>query len=384
MANAVIVDAARTPFGRRNGWLSGHHPTHLLGFAQKGLLQRNGLQPTDIDQLIGGCVTQAGEQAGNVTRMAWLASGLPWEVAATTIDAQCSSGQHSVHLLAGLIAADAIGVGVACGVEAMSRIPLMSNFPGPTGRPKPDDWDLDMPNQFVGSDRIAREKGITRQDLDEFGLRSQQLAKQAWDNGWLDRQIVPVPGATLGDGEVPATVTRDQGLRDTSLEALAALNPIDPEKGLHTAGTSSQLSDGAGALLIMSEEKAAEHGLKPRARIIAQALVGGPPKFVLDGPIQATQKVLDMTGMSISDIDLVEVNEAFASVAISLERHHKIERDRLNVNGGAIAIGHPVGATGIRLFANVIDELERRDANHGLVTICAGGSMASAAIIERI
>lgn len=383
MANAVIVDACRTAFGKRGGWLSGHHPTRLLGYAQVGVLERNGLQPTDIDQLIGGCVTQAGEQAGNVTRNAWLAAGLPWEIAATTIDAQCSSGQQSAHLIAGLIAAGAIDAGMATGVEVMSRIPLMSNFPGPTGKPKPEGWELDMPNQFIGSDRIARDKGITRQDLDEWGLRSQQLAKQAWDNGWLDRQIVPVPGKTLGDGEVPEMVTRDQGLRDTTLEGLAALKPVE-EDGFHTAGTASQISDGASAMLLMSEERAAALGLKPRARIVAQALVGGPPQYVLDGPIQATQKVYDQTGMTSSDIDLVEINEAFASVVLSFERHHKMDRDKINVNGGAIALGHPVGATGVRLFAAMIDELERRDLSRGLITICAGGSMGSAAIVERI
>lgn len=384
MANAVIVDACRTPFGKRNGWLSGHHATELLGFAQRGILERNGLQPGDIDQLIGGCVTQAGEQSSNVTRMAWLANGFPWEIGATTVDAQCSSSQQAAHLIAGLIAGGVIEIGMATGVEAMSRIPLMSNFPGPTGSPKPPSWDLDMPNQFVGSDRIARDKGITRQDLDEFGFRSQKLAKEAWDNGHFDRAIVPVPGKTLGEGETPETVTRDQGLRDTTMEGLAALKPIDAENGLHTAGTSSQISDGASAMLMMSEERANALGLKPRARIIAQALVGGPPKYVLDGPIQATQKVFDQTGMTSSDIDLVEINEAFAAVPISFERHHKMDRDKINVNGGAIAIGHPVGATGVRLFGALIDELERRDLTRGLITICAGGSMGSAAIVERI
>ncbi|OYO16550.1 acetyl-CoA acetyltransferase [Enemella dayhoffiae] len=381
----VIVDAARTPFGRRRGWLSHVHPAELLGLAQRGLLDRNELPADRVEQLIGGCVTQAGEQAGNVTRNAWLHAGLPSPVGCTTIDAQCSSAQQSMHLIAGLIHADAIEVGLACGVESMSRLPLQSNMPGPTGRPKPEGWSIDLPNQFEGADRIAREKGITRAALDEFGLRSQRLAAEAWRAGHLTRQVIPVQPGEFGtpvEG-TPEQVCTDQGLRDTDLERLAALDPVLTD-GLHTAGTSSQISDGASAALLTSKAAAQRLGLRPRARIVSQALVGGDPHFHLDGPIQATERVLKRSGMSLSDIDLVEVNEAFAAVPLSLQRHFELPLDKLNTLGGAIAVGHPVGATGLRLVATVLDELERRDLQRGLVAICAGGAMASATILERI
>lgn len=386
MGNPVIVDVLRTPFGRRKGWLSGYHPAELLGAVQQGILERNGIDPLEVGQVIGGCVTQAGEQGGNVTRTAWLNQGLPWQVAATTIDSQCASSQQAFHLLAGLISVDAIDMGMACGVESMTRIPLGTNIPEGFGRPKPEGWNIDLPDQFGGTDRIAQAKGISREDLDEFGLRSQQLARAAWDAGYLDQQVLPMASKVRDPEpgkEAPDMVTRDQGLRDTTMEALANLKPV-LDGGFHTAGTASQVSDGATVGLIMSDTRAEQLGLRPKARIVAQALVGGEPYFHLDGPIQATQKVLDQTGMTISDIDLVEINEAFASVPISFERHHGVDRDKINVNGGAIAVGHPVGASGVRLLGTLINELERRDLQRGLVTICAGGAMASAAIIERV
>ena len=373
MGTAVIVEAARTPVGKRGGALSGLHAAEILGAAIFGVVARSGLSPAAVEQVAGGCVTQAGEQSSNVTRTAWLQAGLPYEVGCFTLDAQCGSAQQAAHLIAGLIAADAIDVGIACGVEAMSRVPLGANRGVDVGTPRPSSWAIDLPNQFVAAERIATRRGITRSDVDAFGLRSQTLAAAAWDAGHFDREVVPVPGL----------LTRDQGLRSTSLEALSGLKPV-VEGGVHTAGTSSQISDGAAALLLVSESKAAALGLRPRARILAQCLIGDDPYYHLDGPIAATTRVLDRAGLSMADIDLFEVNEAFASVVLSWMSVHKPDPDRVNVNGGAIAIGHPVGSTGARLLTTALHELERRDASTALVTMCAGGAMSTATIIERI
>jgi acetyl-CoA C-acetyltransferase len=378
MAAPVIIDAARTPYGRRGGTLSSRHAVQLLADAQRGILDRTGVDPELVGEVVGGCVTQAGEQSGNVARMAWLHAGLPEQVGATTIDAQCGSAQQAVHLVAAQIAMGYSDVGVACGVEAMSRVPLLANLgDGSHGRPRPDDWAVDLPAQFEAADRIAERRGLTRADLDAFGLRSQERARAAWDEGRLDRQVMAVK---LADGTV---VDRDQGLRETSLEALAGLRTIR-EGGLHTAGTSSQISDGATAALLTSEERARELGLRPRARLVAQCLLGAEPPYLLDGPVRAAEWLLARTGMSVADIDLFEVNEAFASVPLSFERVHGVDPDRLNVNGGAIALGHPVGSTGIRLIATLVDELERRDQTLGMVAICAGGAQVTGAIIERL
>ncbi|GAA4487518.1 steroid 3-ketoacyl-CoA thiolase [Rhodococcus olei] len=382
MGNPVIVDAARSPYGRRGGWLSGLHAAELLAAVQAGLLERLQLDPNIIEQVIGGCVTQAGEQASNVSRNAWLHAGLPERTGVTTIDAQCGSGQQSVNLIAAQIAAGVIEAGMACGVEAMSRVPLLSNISGEFGHPRPQGWTVDIPAQFLGADRIARRRGFTRQELDAFGLRSQQRAALAWEEGRFDRQIIPVtaPGA---DGGEPTVVTRDQGLRETSMEALARLKPV-LDDGLHTAGTSSQISDGAAAAVLMDETVARGLGLRPRARIVMQCLIGAETRFLLDGPVQAVELLLDRSRMSVKDIDLFEVNEAFAAVPMSMARVHGVGEDRLNVNGGAIALGHPVGSSGVRLIAAAIDELERRDGERALVAVCAGGAMASGAIIERM
>ncbi|WP_244928827.1 steroid 3-ketoacyl-CoA thiolase [Nocardioides sp. W7] len=372
----VIVDAARTPYGRRGGALSGVHAVELLGGIQTAVLERTGIDPALVTEVIGGCVTQAGEQSNNVARFAWLHAGLPEETGATTIDAQCGSAQQSVHLVAAQIAAGMYDVGLACGVEAMSRVPLLSNL-GEVGRPRPESWTVDLPAQFEAADRIAGRRGLDRATLDAFGLRSQQRARAAWDAARFEREVVPVK---LADGTV---VSRDEGLRATSTEALAGLKPIR-EGGLHTAGSSSQISDGATAAVLVEETRARELGLRPRARLVSQALVGAEPAYLLDGPIRAAQRVLDRAGMTIGDIDLFEVNEAFASVPLSFAQVHEVDPERLNVNGGAIALGHPVGSTGIRLIATIVDELERRDQTFGLVAICAGGAQATAAIIERL
>lgn len=386
MGEAVIVDAARTPVGRRRGALAGLHPAELLGATQKGLLARTGLEPAAVEQIIGGCVTQAGEQSNNVTRNAWLHVGLPYQAACTTIDCACGSSQQALHLVAGLIASDTIDVGIACGVEMMSRVPLGAALAPGTGMPIPDSWELDLPGQFVAAERIAVRRGLSRQDVDALGLRSQQRAAQAWAEGRFDSQIIPVEAPVLGeDGPTgqTRTVTRDEGLRDTTLEGLAGLRTVVPD-GIHTAGNSSQVSDGAAAVLLMSRERAAAEGLRPRARIVASALVGSEPYYHLDGPVQATAHVLERSGMALSDIDLVEINEAFASVVLSWAQTHNADMDRVNVNGGAIALGHAVGSTGARLITQALNELERTDKSTALVTMCAGGAHATATIIERI
>lgn len=378
MSEAVIVDAVRTPVGRRRGALSGVHPADLLGRTQRGLLERAGLDPARVQQSVGGCVTQAGEQSNNVTRQAWLHAGLPHTTSCTTIDCACGSSQQALHMVAGLIASGAIDTGIACGVESMSRVFLGQAITPDTGDPRPDGWSIDLPDQFTAAERIAGKRGITRADADALGLRSQQRAARAWSEGRFDAQILPIeaPGSS-------ATVTRDEGLRETSAEALAGLKPVIPD-GVHTAGNTSQISDGAAAVLLMSADQAERQGLRPRARVIASGMVGADPYYHLDGPVEATSHVLDRAGMKLSDIDLVEINEAFASVVLSWARAHSADMDRVNVNGGAIALGHAVGSTGARLFTQALHELERSDSSTALITMCAGGAQSTATIIERM
>jgi acetyl-CoA C-acetyltransferase len=386
MPNAVIVEAVRTPIGKRGGWLSGLHPVELLSAVQVEVVKRVGIDPGEVGQVVGGCVTQAGEQGSNVTRNAWLSAGLPYHVAATTVDCQCGSSQQANHMVANLVTAGAVDIGVACGIEAMSRVGLGQNvFNGP-GRPRLDDFPWDMPDQFGAAERIADRRGITREELDEFGLRSQQRAAVAWEEGRFDREVVaieaPVMGADGPTGERQA-ISRDQGLRPTTAEGLAGLKPV-AEGARHTAGTSSQVSDGAAAVLWMSEERARAEGLRPRARLVDQVVVGSDPYYHLDGPVDAMTRLLERNRMTVGDIDLYEVNEAFASVVLSWSRVHGPDMDRVNVNGGAIAIGHPVGATGSRLYTTLLHELERRDASIGCVLMCCGGALATGSILERI
>jgi acetyl-CoA C-acetyltransferase len=387
MAAAVIVEAVRTPIGKRNGTLSGLHAAELLGAAQRGVVERCGLDPALVEQIAGGCVTQAGEQSNNVTRTAWLHAGLPVTTGCLTLDAQCGSAQQAVHLIAGLIAAGAIDVGIGCGVEAMSHVPLGTAAMAGGTAPRPADWTIDMPNQFEAAERIARRRGLSRDDLDAFGLASQHKAAAAWDGGHFDREVIPVKVMVLDADRQPtgetAIVGKDQGLRETTAAGLAALKPV-LGGGLHTAGTSSQISDGAAAVLLAEENRARELGLTPRARIIAQALIGDEPYYHLDGPVAATERVLKRSGMTIGDIDLFEVNEAFAAVVLSWQRMHQPDPAKVNVNGGAIALGHAVGSTGSRLITTALHELERRDASTALISMCAGGAMATATIIERI
>jgi acetyl-CoA C-acetyltransferase len=396
MSSPVIVEAIRTPIGKRRGWLAGLKPQAVLAHAQRALVERSGV--TDIGQVFAGCVTQAAEQGGHVGRHAWLYAGLDRTTGVTTIDAQCGSSQQAVHLAAALVHAGAVSAAIGCGVEMMTRVPLGTGHlsagpcvtpggPHPYANGRPDDWSIDLPDQFTAAERIAERRGLTRSDLDEFGLRSQRLAAKAQADGRFDTEIVPIDAPVLGEDGTPTgdtrTVTRDQGLRETTLEGLAELRPAMGES-LHTAGTSSQISDGAAAVLVMDEETARARGLRPRARIRAQALVGAEPYYHLDGPVESTAHVLEAAGMTVSDIDLFEVNEAFASVVLSWASVHEPDMDRVNVNGGAIALGHPVGATGARLITTALHEMERRDAATALVSMCAGGALSTATILERI
>jgi len=373
VGSPVIVEAVRTPIGRRGGGHAAVTAPHLLATAQFGVVERAGIDPGDVDQIVGGCVTQAGMQAFNVARMAWLSRGEDHTAAATTVDCQCGSGLQANNLATGLIATGGARIAIGCGVEHMTGLPLRTAIDVGETRPRGDDWpwDREAPSQFVGAERIAALRGISRADVDEVGLRSQRRAADAWAAGRFDAEVVPT------------TITRDEGLRDTSLDALGALRPI-VEGGVHTAGTASQISDGAAAVLWGDEDVARERGLAPRARITHHTMVGTDPYYYLDGPVEATTKLLRQSGHAIGDFDLIECNEAFASVVLSFQRTFDLDWDRLNVNGGAIALGHPVGATGARLVVSLLHELERRDLERGLITMCQGGSLGIATVIERI
>jgi len=350
-------------------------------------VDKAGIDAGDVEQLIGGCVTQYAEQSNNITRTAWLTLGLPEQVGATTVDCQCGSGQQANHLVAGLIAAGAIDIGIACGIEAMSRVGLGANA-GPDRNWRAESWDIDLPNQFEAAERIAKRRGITRADIDEFGLASQQHAKRAWDEGRFDREISPIQAPVLDEQKQPTrerhAVSRDQGLRDTTLEGLSQLKPV-LDGGIHTAGTSSQISDGAAGGVVDGRGQGQGAGLRPRARIVSQALVGAEPYYHLDGPVQSTAKVLEKAGMKMGDIDLVEINEAFASVGAVLGagargRHDPSQRQRRRDRVGASGWAAPAS----RLFTTALHELERSNQSTALITMCAGGALSTGTIIERI
>jgi acetyl-CoA C-acetyltransferase len=391
MADVVIVEAVRTPIGRRNGGLSTVHPADLLGTALTEVVQRSGIDPVEVEQVVGGCVSQVGEQSFNVTRTAWLSAGLPQGTAATTVDTQCGSSQQATNVATSLVASGVADVAVACGVELMSRVPIGSNSSKRLGLgvpiPKTYFPRYEFTSQFEGAERIADKWGITRSDTDEFGLLSQQRAARAWAEGRFDTQVVPVDAPDVDDDAKPTGtahhVPRDEGLRDTSLEALAGLKPVARPDGVHTAGSSSQISDGAAALLMMTAGKAEELGLRARARVVDTCLVGVDPILMLTGPIDATQRLLGRTGMALADIDLVEINEAFASVVLAWQRELGADLDRTNPNGGAIALGHPLGATGAFLMTKAVHELERTDGSTALITMCCGGGLGTGTIIER-
>jgi acetyl-CoA C-acetyltransferase len=391
MADVVIVEAVRTPIGRRNGGLSTVHPADLLGSALSEVVGRSGIDPAEVEQVVGGCVSQVGEQSFNVTRTAWLSAGLPLGTAATTVDTQCGSSQQATNVATSLVGSGVVDVAVACGVELMSRVPIGSNSSKQLGLgvpiPKTYFPRYEFTSQFEGAERIADKWGITRSDTDEFGLLSQQRAGRAWAEGRFDTQVVPVDAPDVDEEGKPTGTThhvaRDEGLRDTSLEALAGLKPVARPDGVHTAGSSSQISDGAAAILMMTADKAAELGLRARARIVDTCLVGVDPILMLTGPIDATQRLMARTGMALSDIDLVEINEAFASVVLAWQRELGADLDRTNPNGGAIALGHPLGATGAFLMTKAVHELERTDGTTALITMCCGGGLGTGTIIER-
>ncbi len=388
MTNAVIVDAIRTPLGKRNGRLKDWHPVDLAAETLKALQSRNGLDPAVVDDVVMGCVMQVGEQAVNVARNAVLAAGWPETVPGTTIDRQCGSSQQAAHFAAQGVMAGAYDVVVAGGVEVMTRVPMGASmvdgkfgFPfGPKVGARYADQGGLVP-QGISAELIADKWGLTRDDLDNYGARSQAYARRATDEGRFEAEILPVLGA---DGEM---MTVDEGLRDTTPESLAALKPsVRPEEdgGRVTAGNSSQITDGAAMLLIMSEEKAAELRLRPRARFIDFVVAGADPRLMLTAPIPATAKALERSGLTIDDMDIVEINEAFASVVLAWEKEFHPDMDRVNPNGGAIALGHPLGCSGARLMTTLLNELERTGGRYGLQTMCEGGGMANATIIERL
>ncbi|HEX4903663.1 MAG TPA: steroid 3-ketoacyl-CoA thiolase [Acidimicrobiales bacterium] len=392
MTEVVIIDAVRTPVGRRGGGLSTMHPGELLGVAQKALIDRTGIDPAEVGQVVAGCVSQVGEQAFNIGRTAWLAAGLPQSVAATTVDTQCGSSQQATNLATALVAGGAVDVAVACGVEVMSRIPIGSSGRKDFGLgipiPKTYFGRYEMTSQFEGAERIADKWGISRQDTDEFGLRSQELAARAWAEDRFATQIVPVTAHDADeDGNLldsTHTVTRDEGLRETSLEKLAQLKPVARPDGVHTAGSSSQISDGAAAVLLMTADKARALGLTPKARIVDTCNVGVDPVLMLTGPIDATSHLFARTGMKMSDIGVTEINEAFASVVLSWAKEHDPDMDTVNPNGGAIALGHPLGGTGAVLLTKALHELERADKENALITMCCGGGLGTGTIIQRV
>ncbi len=388
MFEAVIVDAIRTPIGRRKGALANTHPVDLLGYVLSKLVERNHLDAARVDDVIIGCVTQVDEQGVNIARNAWLSAGLPESVPGTTLDRQCGSSLQALHFAAQGVMAGAYDIVIAGGVESMSRVPMGSNFTR-AGTPLTEDLKNRYPfpgpwfDQAIGAEMIAKEWGFTRHDLDAFSLTSHKRADKARSEGWFKSEIIPVP-IQNADGETISFV-QDEGIRkDTSLDKMAALKPAFEGLSLITAGNASQISDGASAVLVMRKEVAEALGLRARARFISFAVVGVDPVTMLKGPIPATGKVLERAGMHIDDIDLFEVNEAFASVVLAWQKEWGVSFDKLNVKGGAIALGHPLGATGTRIIAGLLNELEQRQKRFGLVAICEGGGMANATIIERI
>ena len=368
------------------------HPADLLGVALRELVDRSGVDPAAVGQVVTGCVSQVGEQSFNIGRTAWLAAGMPQSVAATTVDTQCGSSQQATNLATALIAAGVVDVAIACGVEVMSRVPIGSNSSKKLGLgvpiPKTYFEQYEFTSQFEGAERIATKWGISRSDTDEFALLSQQRAATAWEEGRFDSQVVPVEAPELDEERNPTggtrRVERDEGPRETTLEGLAQLKPVARPDGVHTAGSSSQISDGAAAVLLTTPERAAELGLRPRARVLDTCLVGVDPVLMLTGPIDATRHMLARTGMTLHDIDLVEINEAFASVVLAWQRELDADIEKTNPNGGAIALGHPLGGTGAVLVTKALHELERSDRSTALVTMCCGGGLGTGTIFERV
>jgi acetyl-CoA acyltransferase len=381
----VIVEAARTPIGRGHhakGWFRDVHPNELLGAAYRAVIERAGIDPGLVEDVVAGCVSQVGEQSNNIARNAWLQAGLPITTPATTVDRQCGSGQQAVSFAVGLIAAGVHEVMIGAGVEHMGRVPMGANVAhaDELGTPFPPTLmeRYELVPQGISAELIAKRWEIPRSEQDALGLRSHQLALRATDRGHFEREIIPIEADR-------ALRTTDQGIRrDTSLETLAALRPAFKEDGTVTAGNSSQISDGAAAVLLMAREKADELGLAPRARIFDATTVGVDPVTMLTGPIPATRTLLERNGMTIGDLDLIEINEAFASVVCAWRRELEPDMDRVNVNGGALALGHPLGSSGARLLTTLLHELERSDGELGLATMCTAGGTGTGTLIQRV
>ncbi|MDO8389499.1 MAG: acetyl-CoA C-acyltransferase [Actinomycetota bacterium] len=391
MNEVLIIDAVRTAVGRRNGTLARTGANDLLGTAQKAIIERSGIDPLHVDQVVGGCIQQIGEQSANVARNAWLTAGLPLQVPAATVNVQCGSSQQATMIAQGFIGSGMAGVAVTCGVETMSIIPMGSALANPAfGAPRGGSYAevYEPATQFEGADRIAHKYGITRRDTDAFGVQSQQRAIAAWAEDRYAGQIAPVTVNVFDDaGAVTGTKVfeRDECMRESSLEGLAKLRTNrEADDAVHTAGTSSQISDGAGALLLASPERASQLGLKARGRIVDSVLVGCDPVLMLEGPIPATEALLRRTGLSITDIDVFEVNEAFASVVLAWQKTVGADPAKVNPNGGAIALGHPLGGTGVILITKALNELERTGGRYGLISMCCGGGLGTGTIIERL
>jgi acetyl-CoA acyltransferase len=383
---AVIVDAVRTPLGRRDGMLKDWHPVDLLAHTLRGLVERNHLQPELIEDVIAGCVMQAGEQAANVGRNAALAAGFPESVPGTTVDRQCGSSQQAIHFAAQGVMAGSYDVAIACGVESMTRVPMGSsaaNGPGkPFGPAMMRRYNNARFNQGISAEMMAERWGLDRVSLDAYSLESHRRAARATEQGWFCREILPTPIDREG---TTVTVSRDEGIRaDTTPEKMATLKTVFKPDGVITAGNSSQITDGAAAVLIMERATAERLGHKPLARFVAFALAGEDPVLMLSAPIPATRRILAKTGLKLEDIDRIEINEAFASVVLAWQKEMNADLGRVNVNGGAIALGHPLGASGARLMSTLVQELQRSGGRYGLQTMCEGGGMANATLIERL
>ncbi|MCL4448274.1 MAG: steroid 3-ketoacyl-CoA thiolase [Actinobacteria bacterium] len=389
MDEVLIIDAVRTPLGKRGGGLSTCHSADLLGLVQSSLFVRSNIDPTDVGQVFGGCISQAGMQSFNVTRNGWLSAGLPETVPSTTLDSQCGSSQQATSVAAAHIGAGLFDVAVSCGVEIMSRVPLGSNISQGIGKPMSAQYRkrYEATTQFEAAERIAKLWNISRFDTDNFGVVSQERAKRAWDEGRFDTQIIPVDAPELDENGKPTEktkrITRDEGLRDTTFEGLQALKPV-LDGGIHTAGTSSQITDGASAMLLCNRDYAVSHRLTPRARIVDSCLVATDPVIMLTGPIAATHRLLKRNDLTISDVDVFENNEAFASVVLAWMQEFKADPERVNPCGGAIALGHALGSTGVVLLTKALYELERTGSKLALITMCCGGGLGTGTLIERI
>jgi acetyl-CoA acyltransferase len=369
--------------GRRAGVLSGIHPNNLGAMVLNEVVKRSGIDSGTVDDVVFGCVDQVGEQGINVARNVLLTADFPYTVPATTVDRQCGSAQQAIHFAANLIQAGTCDITIGGGVESMSRVPMGANVMNGPGSPiQPELYaKYSLTPQGISADNIAVKWGISRQEADEFAVESQAKARRARDEGRFDREMIPVDVSLEG---VATTIKTDEGIRESTIEKLSTLQPSFRPDGVHHAGNSSQITDGASAVLLMAREKADELGLKPRARIIAQHVVGSDPVLMLTGPITATPKVLAKAGLELKDIDLIEINEAFASVVLAWKREHNPEMSKVNVNGGAIALGHPLGATGARLMTTLLHELERTGGRYGMELMCCGGGLGTATIIERL